>query len=696
MADWVWKIPRRWNGVSLCDRTALYPALYLRWAGHKTTISRDPAAGAWSSADVRMMLTDGPLDEDERDLMRRTAARGQTLILATQSGLTAADRDLAADFSFPFLSMTDGGPQSSDPPNPTGARLLRAPALAARQAEDLLVSSELGPAEAAATLERAGVLAAVDSIAGLESIWLALQRSGARKMLVTSDNPTMLEEARAFAGVTTLASDHPGLLAAIAGAETFVCLCPLAPPDCPRPGQWVRTALFQGTPVVAASHPSIDGLARFCVMDDLERGLTLYGRFPLERLKAVGAAQEVLARELDPDRVATAWSEAVQRPRRATPAPRRTSALPLLLALIDIHQDLDVMLPVLLALRQRGEVRLSIAVTDWLVAESPRVLNTLAGHGFSVQIHPREAVRRGDQPPLGGVDGVLCGAETTVRAHKSGHTLTTRANALGARTFTLQHGLENIGLTYKDQLHGEDVRFSALTIFTWGEPEALAPWAAPETRAAVVATGSPKTSPPPAQAVPLNQGYWTQTVGVFENLHWHRFSEPYRDRVLAELLAAADANEDTLFLIKPHHAGRWTSRNRDRLTETANLVVVDPTDSAWEPHTAPALIASVDRVLTTPSTVALDAASTGKPVAVLGYDLDLPLYEPLPIVRSFEDLAGFLADDSGEHLIRNEAFLRRTRLEGRADHRIAARIAAELAKGRTKGRRERRAAALSR
>ncbi len=166
--------------------------------------------------------------------------------------------------------------------------------------------------------------------------------------------------------------------------------------------------------------------------------------------------------------------------------------------------------------------------------------------------------------------------------------------------------------------------------------------------------------------------------------------------MLAELLAAADANEDTLFLIKPHHAGRWTSRNRDRLTETANLVVVDPTDSAWEPHTAPALIASVDRVLTTPSTVALDAASTGKPVAVLGYDLDLPLYEPLPIVRSFEDLAGFLADDSGEHLIRNEAFLRRTRLEGRADHRIAARIAAELAKGRTKGRRERRAAALSR
>ncbi len=190
--------------------------------------------------------------------------------------------------------------------------------------------------------------------------------------------------------------------------------------------------------------------------------------------------------------------------------------------------------------------------------------------------------------------------------------------------------------------------------------------------------GSPKSVPPPALPTPLNQGRWARTVGVFENLHWTRFSEAYREHFARDLEDAAAARPDTLFLIKPHHAGRWMSRHRDRIAERANLVVVDPTDSAWEPHTAPALIASVDKVLTTPSTVALDAARTGRPVAVLGYDLDLPLYEPLPILRGGDDLERFLDEDPDAALRRNEAFLERARLPGRADHRIAALIAAAL------------------
>ena len=65
-------------------------------------------------------------------------------------------------------------------------------------------------------------------------------------------------------------------------------------------------------------------------------------------------------------------------------------------------------------------------------------------------------------------------------------------------------------------------------------------------------------------------------------------------------------------------------------------------------------------------------------MAVLGYDLELPLYQPLPIVRTLSDLRQFLEDESGSHLLRNEAFLRRARMPGRADHRIAARIAVTL------------------
>ena len=525
------------------------------------------------------------------------------------------------------------------------------------------------------------MLVAAHSLAALAEIQPALDRwPGGRRprIVVTSESDAVLA-ALAAQGTAVIAAADPGLLALMGEALVFLCACQDAPADSPKPGQWVRSALFQGAPVVAASHPSLDGLAELCVLDDWERGLSLRALRPAERLQSIADAQAALAGRLRPERVALEWTALIEA-QTAAPARarRRAASAPLLLALVDIHQDLDVLLPVLLALKSRGEMRLRIAVTDWLVAESPRVLNVLARHGFAFDVLSREAVRAGEAPSLAGVDGVLSGAETNVRAHKAGHTLVSRARERSLATFTLQHGLENIGLTYKDQLHGEAVRFSAETIFTWCARRDLAPWTAAETRAAVDPVGSPKSAPAPSRGAPLHQGHWTRSVGVFENLHWHRFGDEYRQQVLDDLAAAAAAHEDTLFLIKPHHAGRWTSRNRALVGERPNLVVVDPTDSAWEPHTAPALIASVDAVLTTPSTVALDAARTGRPVAVFGYGLDLPLYAPLPIVRGPQDLETFLADDGDDWLMRNEGFLQRARLPGRADHRIAARIARAL------------------
>ncbi len=62
-------------------------------------------------------------------------------------------------------------------------------------------------------------------------------------------------------------------------------------------------------------------------------------------------------------------------------------------------------------------------------------------------------------------------------------------------------------------------------------------------------------------------------------------------------------------------------------------------------------------------------------MAVLGYDLELPLYDPLPVVRGLHDLDTFLGMSPEDALARNESFLDRTVLPGRADHRIAAAIA---------------------
>jgi len=662
MAKLVWKIPQGWR-PDLAARTALYPALYLGWTGHEVIISGDPAPEAWTSADLRVLVSDGPLGEDDRALIERAGRRGAAVVLAPQADLLQADLAFAAERGCAIAAWRDPGPLATPPPLAPGLARLDVTGLPGRLAEDRLALAELGLPESSA-LAPAGrrIVAIPDRPESLQRIARALQRrlaEGGGELVVIGQ-----EEAR-----------DPGLLKLLQGAESVLCLFPHARPDDPRPAQWARTALFASAPVIAASHPSLDGLAHLCVLDDWERGLELYARFPAERLKAAAVAQAELAGRIDPARIAGEWLAAASAP----PRTRRRTDPPALMVLIDIHQDLDVLLPVLLALKGRGEVRLKLVLSQYLIAESPRIVAALAAHGLDFAAHPREAIRSGAEPSLRGVDGVLCAADTNTRAHKAGHTLVGRARAEGRPTFTLQHGLENIGLTYKDHLHGEEIRFAAETVFIWGSPEGLAPWVPEETRAKVVPAGSPKAAPAPAAAIDLHQGHWPRVIGVFENLHWHRFSEFYLERVLQDLELAAEARPDTLFLVKPHHAGRWLSRNPDRLKSRPNLVVVDPTDSAWEPHTAPALIASVDAVLTTPSTVALDAARTGRPVAVLGYDLELPLYDPLPIIRSAADLAAFLDAPAMGALLRNEAFLKRTALPGRSDHRIASRIAVALA-----------------
>jgi hypothetical protein len=662
MAKAVWKIPKDWR-PSLVDRTALYPALYLRWAGHDAMISADPPFGAWAGADLRVLVADGALSQDERELIERTARRGLPLVLAPQAGLSDTDQSFAAEHGCITAAWRDPGPLATPAPIRPGACRLEVTGLAARMAEDRVIAAELGlePAQAAPAPRRR-IVVVCESAGSLEAIRPAIEQR------LTMDDAELLTIEQAGAC-------DPGVLAWLQGAEAVLCLDPGAAPDDPRPAQWARTALFAGSPVIAASHPSLDGLAHLCVLDDVERGLQLYGLLQAERLKAAAVAQVELTARIDPDTIAREWLAA------ASPAPRAATAntRPTFLALIDIHQDLDVLLPVLTALKARGETRLRLVLSEYLLAESPRIAAALAAHGLDFTAHPREAIRSGAEPSLAGVDGVLSGADTNTRAHKAGHTLLGRAKAQGLPTFTLQHGLENIGLTYKDHLHGEEIRFAADTIFIWGAPEGLASWVPEETRAKVVPVGSPKAAPRPAAALDLHQGHWPRVIGVFENLHWHRFSELYLERALEDLDAAAEARPDTLFLVKPHHAGRWLSRHPARLAQRPNLVVVDPADSAWEPHTAPDLIASVEAVLTTPSTVALDAARTGRPVAVLGYDLELPLYQPLPIVRGMADLDAFL-ELRPEHALKcNEAFLGRAVLPGRADHRIAAAIARALA-----------------
>jgi hypothetical protein len=357
---------------------------------------------------------------------------------------------------------------------------------------------------------------------------------------------------------------------------------------------------------------------------------------------------------------------------------------PTVLALIDLIQDLDILLPLLIAAQQRSDLKFKVCVTDWVIDKSPRVKNILDSLNLDYFIVMRPAAKLGLQPSLRGIKALITAAETTAGPHLSAHTLTKRAHRSGILTYTLQHGFENIGLTYFDEVHTpEAIRFASQKILIWGDLDTLSPQVLPETKSRCFPVGCFKEIDrvKPAIEIPNRRDY---LIAIFENLHWHRYNDEYRNRFLADLEKTAIQFPDTTFLIKPHHAGQWlTDRYRGQLPEADNLIIADPQDPRWEPFTAPAIIQDADGVITTPSTVALDAAQTNCPVAVVGYGLNLAKYEPLPIINAVEDWITFiqkLRTPEGRlaSVERSRTFVEKNILPGNAVERVLNSIATDI------------------
>src|SRR5262249_49751662 len=198
------------------------------------------------------------------------------------------------------------------------------------------------------------------------------------------------------------------------------------------------------------------------------------------------------------------------------------------------------------------------------------------------------------------------------------HELTGAMQRRGVCAYTLQHGLENVGISYFDAIQGPEVRFASDHVLIWGAKERL-PTAAPaENRAKMESVGRPEYEPgsaPPAAAWPATAP--TQfDVMVFENLHWHRFDDAYRTKALSDLQRLAETRPNLHVGVKPHPQGRWlTHRFKGPRPAAGNLFIADPADPAWSRIDAPAFLERTRAVLTTPSSIALDAAQRGIPVA---------------------------------------------------------------------------------
>ncbi len=117
------------------------------------------------------------------------------------------------------------------------------------------------------------------------------------------------------------------------------------------------------------------------------------------------------------------------------------------------------------------ETELTVWVVDKCVKRTPNILTELAEKNFQVGMvvsFPRlcKALSK-----FMWIDAFLSTVESTTAMHKLPYILTRLANAVGTSTYTMQHGFENVGLSYYDEIHGPDVKFAAKTVLTWGPVE---------------------------------------------------------------------------------------------------------------------------------------------------------------------------------------------------------------------------------
>lgn len=685
VASVFWKIPASWRSAGLIERTALYPALLV---GLSRDVRLTMGADLSAASDGRLVLmADGGLSDEDFALAETFKGRAA---VQPVGGLAAADLQRLARSGLPLIVARDESLLSSRYPTPLDMTVVTARGFGARRAEDEAASralAALGLANPAIAQVQPGALVVVGDAAGVAAVAPALVRARERRrapvQLFLRDPERLDLGALGLAGVSLHAEGGLAISGLWAAADLAIAFAN-EPTGSERPAIWARSAVIAGKPFTASAHASLDGLATAGVIGDWDRGLDrAFAGDPALRAGALSEAAAQAERQAAA-RLALSWSAALDRAivERREPASLRR---PELLAFFDLAQDVDVLAPVVEALRERDALDLRIVVSDWLQTESPRTLARLAGAGFDVEIVDRNAAIRGEAPGLGQARGVLVAADANVEAHRAARNFTDRARAAGLSTFSLQHGFENIGLTWRDAdpgRRGDDVNFGADRVFTWGPAASLPGWIAPSARAAARPLGDPKTPILAPAGLAWPQGPWTRRVAIFENLHWERYSDAWRARVLADIAATAAADPETLFLLKPHHAGRWLTRNPLSVPRGRNILLIDPREPQWEPFTALALISGADRVATTPSTVAVDAARAGRPVALFGYELDLSAYAPLPVLQSAQAFGDFLAAPERQLLRANEAFLLRAFLPGPAASRIAGAIETRLAEQR--------------
>lgn len=308
--------------------------------------------------------------------------------------------------------------------------------------------------------------------------------------------------------------------------------------------------------------------------------------------------------------------------------------------LLQQFQDLDLIVPIAEAASSCADLDVRVAVLAKISIPASRRLRTIHGNGGKIEFrHAPDLLNSRLAAACFAADVAVTASEGPGFGARFARAFVAGSLAAGARVVSLQHGLDNGGLTYGPQLSPRSLMSDV--ILTWGGLDRLTHAACPETRAKVIPVGCPKRlfAREDFRDFPYADRPF---IAVFENLHWRRYGESYRARFVEDLVALAESAPDLTFVLKPHMGGQWfTRRGHAARPLPANLKVADPTSPEWRRFTADAFLVHASAVITTPSTIALDAARYGVPAALVSYGISAQNYAPLPRLERREDWLDF-------------------------------------------------------
>ncbi|NJL73474.1 MAG: glycosyltransferase family 4 protein, partial [Candidatus Competibacteraceae bacterium] len=243
----------------------------------------------------------------------------------------------------------------------------------------------------------------------------------------------------------------------------------------------VLLALSMGVPVVAAAMPSTTPLHGCIGIDDWYADLKSYLTDEDRRNRDLAASRVVL-QSYSAAAIGRQWQALITE--AVTELRRRPIELVLF---IDLVQDLDLLLPVAKAARDDPGFEVRAVVTGRVACLSLRILRELRRERipFRIVYHADAQAGREHVRPH---QALITASESTADPHRFTHGLVKALNGRHVHTFTLQHGLENLGLTYLDPTLGE-IRFGSKTIFTWAPPDRLPAFVDAETRSRCIGVG---------------------------------------------------------------------------------------------------------------------------------------------------------------------------------------------------------------